>query len=132
MSDMKTCKQNSNYREGRGRNSSPSFLFSDPSRSAHRRRNPEIRDSSWRRSCWHTHETASSLILNLRGIVSIAESLEVTADELLVGNQRSRSDDYIRDISKLLEDCSIFEKKVIYGLAREARRLLRDGKALYN
>ncbi len=66
--------------------------------------------------------------LSLESFIQIADALDVTADTLLVGNQKEIHTEYQSDINALLSDCNLYEKKIIYGLAQETKRLLKENR----
>ena len=66
--------------------------------------------------------------LSLENFIQIADALDVTADTLLIGNQKEVYTEYQSDIYNLLSDCSLYEKKIIYGLAYETKRLLKENR----
>lgn len=64
--------------------------------------------------------------ISLKPFLQIAEALDVTADTLLVGNQKEDTKGYDSDINTIISDCNQYEKKIICGIARETKKLLRD------
>ena len=66
--------------------------------------------------------------LSLESFMQIADALDVTADTLLVGNQKEIYTEYQSDMTALLSDCNLYEKKIIYGLASETKRLLKENR----
>jgi transcriptional regulator with XRE-family HTH domain len=66
--------------------------------------------------------------ISLQALLQIAEALDVTADTLLTGNQKERADDYDCDINAIISDCNLYEKKIVCGIACEAKRLLKENK----
>ena len=63
--------------------------------------------------------------LSLETLVNIANTLQVSADELLSYNIEYRCE--IKDeYSSILENCSTYEKKVITDMARALKQSLRD------
>ena len=63
--------------------------------------------------------------LSLETLVNIANTLQVSADELLSYNIEYRCE--IKDeYSSILEKCSTYEKKVITDMARALKQSLRD------
>ena len=66
--------------------------------------------------------------LSLESFMQIADALDVTADTLLVGNQKEARTEYQSEISEILTDCNLYEKKIIYGVASETKRLLKDNR----
>ena len=59
-------------------------------------------------------------------IVSIADAIGVTVDELLSGNMLSSSSDYQTDIDYLLSDCTSEERQFIYEMLRALKESLRQ------
>ncbi|SCY14623.1 MULTISPECIES: helix-turn-helix domain-containing protein [unclassified Butyrivibrio] len=66
--------------------------------------------------------------ISLQGLLQIAEALDVTADTLLVGNQKAGKNDYDCDINAIISDCNLYERKIVCGIARETKRLLKENK----
>ena len=62
---------------------------------------------------------------SLESLISIANVLGVTLDELLSGNQLYNPTDYQTDIDELMSDCSANEKRFIYELLRSSKSILR-------
>ncbi|MDO4977882.1 MAG: helix-turn-helix transcriptional regulator [Eubacteriales bacterium] len=71
------------------------------------------------------HKQASLQIL-----VSIAESLEVSMDNLLAGNQVKNSKEYYYELSQLLNDCSSYERRIIYELVVAMKDVLKNNHDL--
>ncbi len=63
---------------------------------------------------------------SLEIIVSIADALGITVDELLSGNQQSSMNDYQTDIDYLLFDCTPDEKQFIYEMLRALKSSIRQ------
>lgn len=51
---------------------------------------------------------------SLQVLVNIAEGLELTVDELLMGNQRNSHYEYLTDLEKALTQCNRYEKRIVY------------------
>lgn len=64
---------------------------------------------------------------SLETVVNIANTLNVTVDRLLSGNQNNISG-YYPELHELLSDCSSYEKEVIYDAANEIKKSLRRNK----
>lgn len=62
---------------------------------------------------------------SLESLLSIADALGVTANDLLTGNQQSCQADYQTDIHLLLYGCSSAEKKFLFELLKSARNTIR-------
>lgn len=67
---------------------------------------------------------------SLQTLVGIAETLDISIDELLGGNQVRNRKIYQNELGQLLEDCSSYEKRVIYELVKDTKRILRMNKIL--
>lgn len=65
---------------------------------------------------------------SLEALISIANVLGVTLDELLSGNQLYNPTDYQTDIDELMSDCSANEKRFIYELLRSSKSILRTNE----
>ncbi len=62
--------------------------------------------------------------VSLSALLQISHSLQVTLDDLLVGNQLPLPSDYLSDFSALLKDCTPAEKQLLYGILKAARDIL--------
>lgn len=62
--------------------------------------------------------------------IRIANILGVTVDELLNGNQMYNPTEYQTDMDLLLADCSNYEKRIIYEVAKALNIILRDNYEL--
>jgi len=67
---------------------------------------------------------------SLQVLVSVAEVLEVSLNELLMGNQVNNPMEYQRDIVRLLTDCSSYEKRVLFEMLMNMKAVLRENKNL--
>lgn len=67
---------------------------------------------------------------SLQILVGIAETLEISMDELLGGNQVRNRKVYQNELGQLLEDCSPYEKRVLYELLRDTKKILRTNRIL--
>lgn len=82
---------------------------------------------------WDTNLSASYISLietgkkkpSLGSLLRISNSLGITIDELLSGNQIHNPTDYQTDIDTLMSDCSFEEKRFIYELLRSAKDIIR-------
>ena len=68
--------------------------------------------------------------VNLDALIRIANILGVTVDELLNGNQMYNPTEYQTDMDLLLADCSSYEKRIIYEVAKAVKKILRDNYEL--
>ena len=68
--------------------------------------------------------------VSLDTLICIANILGVTVDELLNGNQMYNPTEYQTDMDLLLEDCSNYEKRIIYELVKAVKTILRDNYEL--
>ena len=66
--------------------------------------------------------------VSLQALLQIAEALDVTADTLLVGNQKERKNDYDCDINAIISDCNLYERKIVCGIASETKKLLKENR----
>lgn len=62
---------------------------------------------------------------SLESLIHISDSLQVTVDELLNGNQLYNPTEYQTDIDILMADCSHNEKRFIFELISAAKKSLR-------
>ena len=69
---------------------------------------------------------------SLDALLRIANILGVTVDELLIGNQFYNPSEYQTDMDLLLEDCSHYEKRIIYEMVKAVKTILRDNYELSN
>lgn len=68
--------------------------------------------------------------VSLDALIRIANILGVTVDELLNGNQMYNPTEYQTDMDLLLADCSNYEKRIIYEVAKAVKKILRDNYEL--
>jgi transcriptional regulator with XRE-family HTH domain len=64
--------------------------------------------------------------VSLNALVRIAGVLEVTVNDLLLGNQDLSAKEYSRETDYLFRDCSEYERKVILEVAMAVKKSLRD------
>lgn len=64
--------------------------------------------------------------VSLEMLMRIAEALDVTADELLTGNQICTPIDYQTDIDLMMYDCSPQEKRILYEVMASVKKTLRE------
>lgn len=67
---------------------------------------------------------------SLKSLVSIAEVLETSVDSLLSGNIKNERFEYRNDIILLMEDCTIYEKRIIFEQMISLKTSLRENHAL--
>ena len=69
---------------------------------------------------------------SLETIVSIANALDITLDEIMVGNQLITPTDYQSDIDLLLHDCSGEERRLLYETMKSLKLTLRQNRWIIN
>lgn len=74
-------------------------------------------------------ETAKKHV-SLQTLVSIADAFGVTVDQLLNGNQENDRVEYRTELVQLVEDCTSYEKRIIYEIAFAAKTSIRNNKCL--
>ena len=62
---------------------------------------------------------------SLQSVVSIADTLGRTVDELMSGNQYNNPTDYLPDIDLLLSDCSARERRFLFEIMSASKSILR-------
>lgn len=67
---------------------------------------------------------------SLQTLVSVAEVLGVSLNELLSGNQVNNPAEYQRDVLQIFEGCSSYEKRVLFELLRSAKEILRENHSI--
>lgn len=67
---------------------------------------------------------------SLTSLINISKAMGVTMDELLNGNQVNRPMEYYDDLILLWQDCSRYEKRVLYELMINSKRILRENMSL--
>ncbi|MEN6595436.1 MAG: helix-turn-helix transcriptional regulator [Clostridiaceae bacterium] len=67
---------------------------------------------------------------SLQTLVMIADVMEITVDILLAGNQSYSRGEYKNDIFLLMEDCSNYEKRIIYEQIQSLKTSLRHNSGL--
>ena len=63
--------------------------------------------------------------VSLESLVRIAEALGVTADRLLTGNQPSDRSAFLPEVQELMQDCTLWERRIICDVAGAVKRSLR-------
>ena len=58
----------------------------------------------------------------------IANVLGVTVDHMLNGNQINDLAEYKSDMAHIIEDCSSYEKRIIYEIAFAAKKNLSENR----
>lgn len=69
---------------------------------------------------------------SLQTLVIIANVMEITVDILLAGNQIFGRGEYRNDVYLLMEDCSNYEKRIIYEQVQSLKSTLRHNQCLLN
>lgn len=77
-----------------------------------------------------SHIETSKKQASLESLVRIANVLGLTVDHLLSGNQVNDTAEYRTELVQLLEDCTSYEKRIIYEIAFAAKLSLRNNKWL--
>ena len=67
---------------------------------------------------------------SLQSLVSIAEVMDTTLDSLLGGNQCSNNGEYHNEVLFMMEDCTHYEKRIIFELVKSLKSSLRDNHCL--
>lgn len=67
---------------------------------------------------------------SLETLVRIAEVFGVTVNNLLYGNQANDKTEYKMELTQLLENCSGYEKRVIYEIALATKKILIENREL--
>lgn len=67
---------------------------------------------------------------SLESLVRIADALGVTVDNLLNGNQANDPTEYIADLALLFENCSSYEKRIVYEIALATKKSLVENRGL--
>lgn len=68
---------------------------------------------------------------SLNTIVCVANVLEISVDEILNGNQIMRSGEYNAEVEAIFLDCNVYEKRVIYQIITETKRILKGNRDLF-
>lgn len=72
-----------------------------------------------------SHLERGSKKASLAVLVRLAESLEVTADQLLSGNQAADQTAFYPEVQDLLGDCSVLERVVLIEIVCATKRSIR-------
>ncbi len=64
--------------------------------------------------------------ISLQALFNVSQVLHTTVDELLEGNFYDGDEAYIREISKLLEDCSGIERKILYEMIVSLKKVIHE------
>lgn len=67
---------------------------------------------------------------SLESLIRIANVIGVTVDYMLNGNQINDAAEYRTDLVWLIEDCTSYEKRIIYEIAAAAKNSLRENRWL--
>jgi len=67
---------------------------------------------------------------SLETLVRIADAFGVTVDQLLNGNQENDPAEYRAEMVQLVEDCTSYEKRIIYEIAFASKMSIRNNKCL--
>lgn len=68
--------------------------------------------------------------ISLQALFDVAMVLHTTVDDLLLGNFFDEDEAYVREISKLLEDCSGIERKILYESILGIKKVVHENLAL--
>lgn len=68
--------------------------------------------------------------VSLEVLVNIADSLCVSVDELLLGNQKAEISIYLVELTNLLEECTRYERRVVYEQIVSLVRSLKENRKL--
>lgn len=77
-----------------------------------------------------SHIEAAKKQASLESLVRIANAFGVTVDHLLTGNQTNDSAGYRTDMAHLLDDCTSYEKQIIYDVALAMKKSLHENERL--
>ncbi len=67
---------------------------------------------------------------SLESLVRIADVLGVTVDNLLNGNQANDLAEYKTELAQLFDNCSSYEKRIVYEIALAAKKSLVENRGL--
>lgn len=83
-----------------------------------------------RSATYISHIETAKKHASLETLVRIANALGTTVNQLLNGNQENDHEEYKEELVQLVEDCTGYEKRVIYEIAAAAKRSIRSNKCL--
>lgn len=69
---------------------------------------------------------------SLTSLVKISNALNVSLDELLYGNRPDRPGEMQSELNSILSDCDAYEKRVLYELIVQSRKILKENRELLN
>ena len=67
---------------------------------------------------------------SLEVIIRIARELDTTVDSLLEGNQNTDTRTYEREIAEVMDDCSPYEKRVLFEMLNSMKVTIRQNRTL--
>lgn len=67
---------------------------------------------------------------SLEVIIRIARELDTTVDSLLEGNQNADTGTYESEIAEAMDDCSPYEKRVLFEMFISMKETIRQNKIL--
>ena len=69
--------------------------------------------------------------ISLQALFDVAMVLHTTVDDLLLGNFFDEDEAYVREISKLLEDCSGSERKNLYEMLVSLKKVIHENMSYF-
>ncbi len=67
---------------------------------------------------------------SLEVIIRIARELDTTVDSLLEGNQNTDTGTYEKEIAEVMDDCSPYEKRVLFEMLNSLKVTIRQNRTL--
>jgi transcriptional regulator with XRE-family HTH domain len=67
---------------------------------------------------------------SLEVIIKIARELDTTVDSLLEGNQNTDTGTYEKEIAEVMDDCSPYEKRVLFEMLNSLKVTIRQNRTL--
>ena len=67
---------------------------------------------------------------SLEVIIRIARELDTTVDSLLEGNQNADTGTYEKEIAEVMDDCSPYEKRVLFEMLNSLKVTIRQNRTL--
>ena len=67
---------------------------------------------------------------SLKVIIRIASELDTTVDSLLEGNQNTDTGTYEKEIAEVMDDCSPYEKRVLFEMLNSLKVTIRQNRTL--